>query len=166
MKQNTVTQAQIADIISRSVITDTKMGDKTTLAHCKLPSGFEIIESSSCVDPANYDHDMGKKICLERITNRLWMLEGYLLQNINRLTQLLPKGNESLNFGQALAFLKNKNAVQREDWNGKGLKVIAQFPDAHSKMSLPYLYIEYPDGKRCPWLASQTDIMAEDWKVL
>jgi hypothetical protein len=32
--------------------------------------------------------------------------------------------------------------------------------------TLPYLYIEYPDGKRCPWLASQTDIMAEDWRIL
>lgn len=59
--------------------------------------------------------------------------------------------------------------MARLGWNGKGLCVKAQFPDENSKMTLPYLYIEYPQdakttpGARCPWLASQTDIMAEDW---
>lgn len=71
-----------------------------------------------------------------------------------------------MTFGDALRDVKNGAAIQREGWNGKGLKVLAQFPDANSKMSLPYLYIEYPDGQRCPWLASQTDIMAEDWRTV
>lgn len=69
-------------------------------------------------------------------------------------------------FEYALTCAKQGAAIQREGWNGKELKVLAQFPDEHSKMTLPYLYIEYPDGKRCPWLASQTDLMAEDWRVL
>lgn len=68
-------------------------------------------------------------------------------------------------FSDALDAVKEGNAVQREGWNGKGLWVKAQFPDEHSKMTLPYLYIEYPDGKRCPWLASHTDIMSEDWVI-
>lgn len=68
-------------------------------------------------------------------------------------------------FSEALAYVKLGGAIQREGWNGKGLLVKAQFPDENSKMSLPYLYIEYPNGDRCPWLASQTDIMAEDWTV-
>ena len=71
-----------------------------------------------------------------------------------------------MTFSDALRDVKNGAAIQREGWNGKGLKVLAQFPDANSKMSLPYLYIEYPDGQRCPWLASQTDIMAEDWRTV
>jgi len=70
------------------------------------------------------------------------------------------------NFSEALVALKDGASIQREGWNGKDLKVKAQFPDENSKMNLPYLYIEYPDGKRCPWLASQTDIMAEDWHVV
>jgi hypothetical protein len=50
--------------------------------------------------------------------------------------------------------------------------VKAQFPDENSKMTLPYLYIEYPEtakttpGGKCPWLASQTDLMAEDWNII
>lgn len=71
-----------------------------------------------------------------------------------------------MNFGQALEAVKTGKSIQRSGWNGKDLKVKAQFPDANSKMNLPYLYIEYPNGDRCPWLASQTDIMADDWSVV
>jgi len=73
---------------------------------------------------------------------------------------------EPFDFSWALQQVKQGKAIQRDGWNGKGLKVLAQFPDENSKMTLPYLYIEYLDGKRCPWLASQTDIMAEDWSVV
>jgi len=72
----------------------------------------------------------------------------------------------TMNFGEALAAAKAGKSIQRSGWNGKDLKVKAQFPDANSKMNLPYLYIEYPNGNRCPWLASQTDIMAEDWSIV
>jgi len=51
--------------------------------------------------------------------------------------------------------------------------VQVQRPDAHSKMRLPYFYIEYPvghpaypQGSRVPWLASQSDIFAEDWVIV
>lgn len=77
---NTITPARIADLIARSSITDTKMGEKTTVVCLKLPNGFEVVESSSCVDPANYNHGMGVDICKKRISDRLWMLEGYRLQ--------------------------------------------------------------------------------------
>lgn len=75
-------------------------------------------------------------------------------------------------FSEALAELKHgAAAIQRSGWNGNGLLVKLQKPDDYSKMTLPYLYIEYPPdskttpGARCPWLASQTDILAEDWAV-
>ncbi len=48
-----------------------------------------------------------------------------------------------------------------------------QTPDENSNMTLPYIYIEYPvrhpaypNGSRVPWLASQTDILSEDWFIL
>lgn len=61
---------------------------------------------------------------------------------------------------------------RREGWNGKGIYTMLQVPDEHSKMTLPYIYIvtndlesDNPKAPRglCPWLASQTDILAEDW---
>ena len=81
--------------------------------------------------------------------------------------------SNKLNFGEALFALKHKRKVQREGWNGKGMWLELQVPDEHSKMTLPYIYMEYPvghvaypNGCRVPWLASQTDILAEDWLVI
>ena len=77
-----------------------------------------------------------------------------------------------MNFSAALEQVKQGAKIQRAGWNGSGLTVQIQRPDESSKMSLPYLFIEYPltskttPGARCPWLASQTDILAEDWVVV
>ena len=79
----------------------------------------------------------------------------------------------SLSFGDALSQLKKGERVARNGWNGKSMWLQMQVPDAHSKMTLPYIYIEYPNGhpayptgSRVPWLASQTDMLAEDWFVV
>ncbi len=77
------------------------------------------------------------------------------------------------NIGWALTQLRAKYRVRRTGWNGKGMWLALQVPDEHSKMTLPYIYIEYPvghpaypNGSRVPWLASQTDILADDWEIL
>ena len=75
-----------------------------------------------------------------------------------------------MDFGAALNELKTGGKVQRDGWNGKGLWLELQRPDEHSKMTLPYLYMNYPNdaantpGARVPWLASQTDMLADDWR--
>lgn len=80
--------------------------------------------------------------------------------------------NELMNFGDALMSLKHGEKVARLGWNGKGLWLGLQRPDAHSKMTLPYIYINYPSdaintpGARVPWFASQTDMLAEDWVIV
>lgn len=79
--KNTVTADQINQIIADSTIEVSKWEDKTTIVKAKLPNGFIIIESSSCVDPANFDEVVGYEICMERIANKIWELEGYSLQN-------------------------------------------------------------------------------------
>lgn len=60
--------------------------------------------------------------------------------------------------------------MSREGWNGKGLTVRMQTPDNRSKMSLPYMYLEYPVPKnshtsRVPWVPSITGLFAEDWFI-
>lgn len=79
--KNTVTQAVIDELMESCDIAVTTAFDKCTIVACKLPNGFVIVESSSCVDPANYDEDMGVDICMKNIEKKLWELEGYLLQN-------------------------------------------------------------------------------------
>lgn len=77
---NTVTQEQVAQIFFDSFKEVTTMGNKTTVLAVTLPSGFVIVESSSCVDPDNYDEQMGYEICRDRVINKIWELEGYVLQ--------------------------------------------------------------------------------------
>lgn len=80
------------------------------------------------------------------------------------------EGND-MDFGTALVELKRGNKVARSGWNGVGLWLELQTPDSNSKMTLPYIYINYPQdakttpGAKVPWLASQTDILAEDWSI-
>ncbi len=80
MSNRTITKDQIDALLAASTFTDTKLGEKTTVVCAKLPNGFEVIESSGCVDPANYNHELGVQTCKRRIVDKVWMLEGYRLQ--------------------------------------------------------------------------------------
>lgn len=78
-----------------------------------------------------------------------------------------------MDMGGALEALRAGRSVGRSGWNGKGMWLRLQVPDEHSKMTHPYIYIEYPaghpaypNGSRVPWIASQTDILASDWGVV
>lgn len=68
-------------------------------------------------------------------------------------------------FSFALLRLKRGHSAYRKGWNGKGQFLTIQRPDEHSKMGLPYIYITTVDGKNVPWIASQTDLLAEDWLI-
>lgn len=70
-----------------------------------------------------------------------------------------------LTFSEALVELKNHKAVERKGWNGKNMWIKLQTPTETSKMTLPYIYMKTADNNLVPWLASQTDILAEDWNV-
>ena len=80
-----------------------------------------------------------------------------------------------MNFGQAIEMLKKGLKVARKGWNGNGIFIELQVPDAHSKMTQPYIFIDTlglqtnnpnaPKG-RVPWLASQTDMLAGDWQIV
>ena len=77
--KNTITNEEIDQLIKKSEIEIRTVFDKVTVVSCKLPNGFVITESSGAVDNANYNERIGKDICLERIKNKLWELEGYAL---------------------------------------------------------------------------------------
>lgn len=79
-----------------------------------------------------------------------------------------------LNFGQALAYLKRGACISRAGWNGKGmwLMLITNWTVAVSYAErveglfpAPFIGMRTADRNFVPWLASQTDILAEDWVV-
>jgi len=77
-------------------------------------------------------------------------------------------------FGWALNALRRGEKVCRRGWNGKGIFIELQVPDENSKMTSPYIFIDTTGlqtenqsapKSRVPWLASQTDMLAEDWEI-
>ncbi|MBJ9983578.1 hypothetical protein IBT50_25710 [Bacillus sp. S70] len=78
--KNTITQEDINCILERTQFTVEEFHGKCTVVVAKLPNGFILTESSACVDPVNYDVNIGTEICKNRIVNRIWELEGYRLQ--------------------------------------------------------------------------------------
>ena len=66
-------------------------------------------------------------------------------------------------FGEALNRLKQGKSVSRKGWNGPNQHLALQQPEAQSKMTLPYIFIQTVQGDLVPWLASQTDLLATDW---
>lgn len=75
-----------------------------------------------------------------------------------------------MTFGEAMEELKRGARVMREGWNGKGMHLSVQFPDEHSKMTFPYLYMTIPDCaegiRKLPWQPAQVDLFSEDWVIL
>lgn len=88
----------------------------------------------------------------------------------------------AMGFGSALAFLKSGKKVARAGWNGKGVwlalveaanYLILRPPhngedtqEGECKGLLPWIGMKTADDKFVPWLASQTDMLAEDWTVV
>ena len=81
-----------------------------------------------------------------------------------------------MDFGLALKYLKYGKRVAREGWNGKKMHLQLINSDSYSiKVPikdgeliplLPWIGMKTADDKFVPWLASQTDVLAEDWLVI
>mgnify|MGYP003645107157 CR=1 FL=1 len=85
-----------------------------------------------------------------------------------------------MNFGKAIEALKNGNKVARQGWNGKGMwlvlvpgspniKPVAGTPYSNAGLMnevtiSPHIDMFTANGDMQPgWLASQSDMLAEDW---
>lgn len=85
-----------------------------------------------------------------------------------------------MNFSQALNIVKNGFKVQREGWNGKGMFIflvqgstfivnrpplLGIYPEGTEVKYHAHIDMRTADGTIVPWLASQTDLLANDWAV-
>jgi hypothetical protein len=81
MVKNTVTIEQVKENMQDVIVrTLDDFGKPCTYVTVRMKNGFTLRESTTCVDPANYNEDIGKEICLKRIENQIWFLLGYQLQ--------------------------------------------------------------------------------------
>lgn len=81
---NRVMPEQIDAIIDAADITVEDRFGCMTVVHAKLPCGFIITETSACIDPANYNREVGASICMQRVRNKVWELEGYHKMRTNK----------------------------------------------------------------------------------
>lgn len=86
----TVTKEEVKENMQDVLVrTEIEFGKPTTYVTVRMKNGFTVRESTTCVDPNNYCEEIGKKICLEKIEDKIWWLLGYALQE--RLYQLSNK---------------------------------------------------------------------------
>lgn len=174
-----------------------------TITHCKIKtkSGFVFTGESACVDPNNFNEEIGKQVAYDNAFEKMWMPYGlWLHKALAEYGYKLrpPLGSEELEacdqpeirlkdmaFGSAITAMKDGYRVARSGWNGKGMflalvkgrendyhvnsEVFGTGNDGNSEKSLPVLdaiYMKTADNKLVPWLASQTDVLADDWVIV
>ena len=92
--------------------------------------------------------------------------------------------NDTFDFGIAIKWLKSGARVARAGWNGKGMFLVlvpgsigltveegrpfalAGVPVGTKFDYLPHIDMFTVQGAFVPWLARQTDVLAEDWSVV
>jgi hypothetical protein len=100
--------------------------------------------------------------------------DGYVSWSPKEVFEKAYRLIDKLTFGLAIEAMKLGKKVAREGWNGKGMWLILQITPPTTSMYvggkyygfLPYIQMKTVDDKMVPWLASQTDILAEDWFVM
>lgn len=76
--------ANMQDVIVRTVM---EFDKPCTYVTVRMKNGFTLRESTTCVDPANYNEEIGKEICLRKIEDKVWFLLGYALQDKHPINQ-------------------------------------------------------------------------------
>lgn len=78
---NTVTREEVLANMQDVIVRTAQEFDKpVTYVTVRMKNGFTLRESTTCVDPVNYNEDIGKEICMKKIEDKVWFLLGYMLQ--------------------------------------------------------------------------------------
>lgn len=110
---------------------------------------------------------------------------GYISWSPEDVFEKSYQSSGNFSFGHAIELLKSGKKVARSGWNGKGMflalvngndadyfinsRVFGTGVDGNTEKQLPILdaiYMKTADDKLVPWLASQTDVLANDWTIV
>lgn len=109
--------------------------------------------------------------------------KGYVSWSPKDVFERAYRETEGMSFGEALECLKAGIKVQRDGWNGKGMYIYyvpaAKYPTIRNTLETmngvfedgmvpygAYIAMKTADNIVVPWLASQTDVLSEDWCVV
>lgn len=74
---------------------------------------------------------------------------------------------ENLGFGEAFETIKGsvkELGMRLPSWS-EDVVIGIQYPDEHSKMTAPYLYVQSRFGK-VPWKETMIELFSEKWQVV
>lgn len=138
--------------------------------------GTKLIEAELC--PAwkeTGDHKIGEP------GYRVRYQDGYESWSPKDVFETAYHRADGMSFGLAIEASKAGHKIQRAGWNGKGMFVyhipVGRYParteaaksisGADGKVSYgAYLAIKTVSGEVIPWLASQADMLANDWRIV
>lgn len=99
---------------------------------------------------------------------------GYISWSPKEVFERAYRPVDGLTFGLAIEALKAGKRVARAGWNGKGMYLehypangwARLFGNTTDIENAPFVGMKTADNKLVPWLASQTDVLAEDWTII
>ena len=134
--------ANMQDVIVKTVV---EFDKPCTYVTVRMKNGFTLRESTTCVDPANYNEEIGKEICLQKIEDKVWFLLGYALQDKHPINQtfkdrlLIERQDLAERFSKLCAFVDTPKfeevvkdehqrdlLLQQRDYMGEYLNVLNQ----------------------------------------
>lgn len=104
-----------------------------------------------------------------------------LVKKVREIINDFNRGENKMNFSEALEKIKLGKLLKREGWNGKDQFVfmvvgsqfkvnrpplLGIFEEGKDIVYRPHIDMKYQDGSIGVWLASMGDIMADDWVCL
>lgn len=113
---------------------------------------------------------------------------GYISWSPAKVFNKSYQKTDAMSFGHAIEFLRLKHAVARAGWNGKGMFLYLVPANAYHPATYmdglidrdpeiadqyqgmvpygAYIAMKTAEGNVVPWLASQTDMLAQDWTIV
>lgn len=106
---------------------------------------------------------------------------GYVSWSPKEQFEKAYRETDGLSFGMAIEALKAGKRVARKGWNGKGMflflvngstfsvnrpPLLGIYPEGTTINYCPHIDMRTADGSIVPWLASQTDVLADDWAMV
>lgn len=143
----------------------------------KLPSWGGYWDYDTVTDSIYMHTKEGEHIEIRKTERLMYTIENILSDEwiiADEYNTPILGGIATFNFGEAIKYMKRGFKVARKGWNGKGMYIRYVNPYTDKKITvitdgsgegklLPYIAMKTSDYTFVPWLASQSDMLAEDW---
>lgn len=170
------TTSILSDLVER-VEYIRRESSNTITCYITLKGGLVIEGQYRHVDPANFNEEIGQDCAYDNAFDELLKLAGYYRKTSP--SQASQEEQTEFSFGRAVELLKQGQQVARKGWNGKGMFLLliagasvtepinSRYGNTQGGglLVLDAIYMKTADNKLVPWLASQTDVLSEDWVI-